>query len=162
MTLYQEIMALEIVAFWELISYVITAVGLPWAVWLYFSDARRERENEEEAVYLALSDEYAKFSKVLLDNADLQLMAGGLPAHTSTPEQIERRRIIFDMLIALFERAFILVYEEDMDTQAKRRWASWEDYIKFWLKNEDFRRTLPDLLEGEDDSFASYIRSLVK
>lgn len=59
---------------WELASYVVTVVGLPFAVFLFFHDSSRERQNEEEEIYLALSDEYAKFCNVLLKNADLRLM----------------------------------------------------------------------------------------
>lgn len=155
-----NILQLEIVEFWELFSYIVTVIGLPWAVWLYLADARRERENEEEAVYLTLSDEYAKFSKVLLDNADLQLVSGGISDLAMGPEQRERKKIIYEMLVALFERAYILVYEEDMDRQAKRRWASWEDYIKFWLAHDDFRVLLPELLQGEDEDFVAYVKGL--
>ena len=146
---------------WEMASYVVTVVGLPWAIWLYFRDNNRERENEEEEVYLQLSDEYAKFSNVLLQHADLQLVSGSLPDAVLTPEQRERKKIIYEMLVSLFERAFILVYEDDMDRQARRRWASWEDYIKFWLVRDDFRALLPELLEGEDEDFIKYMKQLM-
>jgi len=151
---------LSLLEFWELVSYVVTAIGLPWAVWLYFADARRERQNEEESIYLALSDEYAKFSKVLLENADLQLVSHGVADNAFTPEQLERKRIIYEMLISLFERAFILVYEEGMNKQNQRMWASWEDYIQFWLKRADFRALLPELLSGEDEDFVQYMQKL--
>lgn len=158
--MFEEIAALPVVEFWELFSYIVTVIGLPWAVWLYFKDARRERENEEESLFLALSDEYAKFSNILLQHADLQLISGGVAESQLSAEQRERKHIIFEMLIALFERAYILVYEEQMDKAARRRWASWEDYIKFWLVRDDFRTMLPTLLDGEDDDFVAYMKKL--
>ncbi|MGE3770446.1 MAG: hypothetical protein AB7G06_05780 [Bdellovibrionales bacterium] len=154
---FSELTTLEI---WEMASYVVTVVGLPYAVWLYFADARRERQNEDENVYLQLSDEYAKFSNVLLQNADLQLMGGRLPDASLTPEQRERKKIIYEMLVSLFERAFILVYEHDMDKEARRRWKSWEDYIRFWLQRDDFRALLPELLAGEDEDFVKYMKQI--
>jgi hypothetical protein len=145
---------------WEMLSYIVTVVALPQAIWLYFRDQTRERENEEEEVYLQLSDAYDKFSNVLLENADLQLVGGSLPDNALTAEQRERKKIIYEMLVSLFERAFILVYEDDMDKQARRRWASWEDYIKFWLTRDDFRTILPELLKGEDEDFIDYMNKI--
>ncbi|MGE0529641.1 MAG: hypothetical protein AB7G93_14770 [Bdellovibrionales bacterium] len=145
---------------WEIASYVVTVVGFPFAIIVFMLDQRKERENEEEEIYQKLSDEYADFSKLLLQNADLRLMSEEVPDESLSPEQLERKKIIFDILISLFERAFILVYEDDMSSQQRRLWSSWEDYIRFWCKREDFRRALPELLEGEDPDFGQYIRRI--
>jgi len=77
-----------------------------------------------------------------------------------TAEQQERKNIVFDLLVSLFERAYILVYEEDMSKQTQRLWATWEDYIRFWTKRPDFRQALPDLLEGEDPEFTAYMKKI--
>lgn len=145
---------------WELASYVVTCIGLPAAIATYLWEQRKERQNEDEEIYQKLSDEYADFSKLLLKNADLRLMSEVVPDARLTPEQRERKSIIFDILISLFERAFILVYQEDMNAQTNRLWRSWEDYIRFWCGREDFRQALPRLLEGEDAQFEQYIRKL--
>lgn len=146
--------------FWEIASYVVTVIGLPFAIVVYWLDQRKERQNEDEELYQRLSDEYAEFSKLLLQNADLKLMSGHNPNEHFTGEQIERKKIIFDLLISLFERAYILVYEEDMSKQTARLWASWEDYIRFWCRRGDFRDFLPELLEGEDPEFTAYIKKI--
>jgi hypothetical protein len=36
---------------WELLSYIVTVIGLPLAITVYFLDQRKERENEEEAIW---------------------------------------------------------------------------------------------------------------
>lgn len=46
---------------WELLSYVVTVVGLPLAIAVFVYDQRRERDNEEEEVYQLLSDNYQDF-----------------------------------------------------------------------------------------------------
>ena len=51
--------------------------------------------------------------------------------------------VIFDMLISLFERAYLLVWEPDMSEKQLRRWHSWEDYMREWCRREDFRAALP-------------------
>jgi hypothetical protein len=47
-----------------------------------------------------------------------------------------------------------------MSAQQRRRWLSWEDYMREWCRREDFRALLPALLEGEDPEFVSYLRQL--
>lgn len=143
---------------WELASYVVTVIGLPFAIFIFVLENYKERRLENEELYQKLAEEYAKFANLMIQNADLQLMTGGVPDSALTPEQKERKKVIFDMLVALFERAYILVYEEKMDRQTKRLWATWEDYIAFWCRREDFRAVLPALLVGEDPDFSGYIR----
>jgi hypothetical protein len=143
---------------WELASYVVTVFGLPYAIAMFALDNYKERQIENEELYQKLAEEYAKFANLLIQNADLQLMTGHVADGSLTPEQKERKKIIFDMLVALFERAYILVYEENMDKQTKRLWATWEDYIKFWCQRDDFRAALPDMLVGEDPDFSGYMK----
>lgn len=145
---------------WELASYIVTVVGLPFAILVFMYDQHRERESEEEEIYQKLSDEYADFLRLIIDNADLQLLSRTEPDQPFTPEQQERLRIVFDLLIALFERAYLLVYEDDMSRKQQRMWQSWEDYMRTWCRRPDFRALLPTLLEGEDADFASHIRAV--
>ncbi len=145
----------------ELASYVVTVVGLPFAVWVFFAEQRKERENEEEEAYQHLSDAYNDFLKVVLDNADLQLLtAAALP--NPTPEQSERMLVIFDMLISLFERAYLVAHKEHMSPTEQRRWNSWDDFMREWLRRDDFFNALPRLLRGEDPEFQSYIKRLAQ
>lgn len=139
---------------------MVTVVGLPFAIGVFVWEQRRERENEDEELYQRLSEEYAEFAKLLLENADLGLMTEFRKAEALTPEQLERRSILFDLLLSLFERAYILVYEEHGSPQTKRLWASWDDYIRFWCARDDFREILPSLLMGEDPNFENYIRKV--
>lgn len=145
---------------WEWASYVVTVFALPFGIAVFVHEQRRERQNEEEELYQRLSDEYAEFSKLLLNNADLGLMAHPTQYRQLSEEQTERRNILFDILISLFERAYILVYEDRMSEQTARLWASWDDYIHFWCRRDDFRESLPWLLEGEDPDFGVYIRKV--
>jgi hypothetical protein len=144
---------------WELLSYVVTVVGLPLAIALFVFEQRKERNNEEEEVYQLLSDNYQEFLKIALENPDLRLFANEEKPAISV-EQRERTFIIFSMLISLFERAYLLLYEDDMAEKQLRRWRSWEDYMGEWCNRADFRAALPTLLRGEDPEFATYIQKL--
>ena len=145
--------------FWELASFVVTVFGLPMALGIFLFEQRKERENEEEEGYQMLSDAYNQFLQVVLANPDLRLRSA---SHTPdlTDEQRERQVIIFEMLISLFERAYLVAYRADMAGEQLRRWNSWEDYMREWCRRADFRRLLPQLLSGEDPDFARYITAL--
>lgn len=142
---------------WELASYVVTVVGLPLAITVFIYEQRKERQLEEEELYQRLSDEYADFLRLVLENADLQLQSKLSTSNNLTGEQIERRHTLFEILVALFERAYILVYEQDMNRETRRLWQSWEDYMRQWCRRDDFRAELPELLEGEDEDFSQHI-----
>ena len=146
---------------WELLSYIVTVIGLPCAIGLFVYEQRKERENEDEEVYQLLSDNYQDFLKVVLENPDLRLFSREATPDL-TPEQRERKLIIFDMLVSLFERAYLLLHDESMSGKQSRRWRSWEDYMREWCARNDFRNALPDMLHGEDPDFVSYIEGLAR
>jgi hypothetical protein len=143
----------------ELATFVVTIVALPFAVYVFLKEQRKERENEEEEAYLHLSDAYNDFLKIVLANADLQLRTNAaLP--NPTPEQNERMLTIFDMLISLFERAFLVAWKPQMSPTEQRRWNSWDDSMREWCRRDDFHNALPLLLRGEDPAFTLYIKRI--
>ena len=144
----------------EALSYVVTIFGLPLAILVFMYEQRRQRQNEEEEIYQRLSDEYTAFLKLVLANPDLQLLRKHATHEPLTDEQSERKLAIFNILVSLFERAYLLVYEEKMDKQTKRLWQSWEDYMREWCRRKDFRDALPELLGGEDEDFQEHIRKI--
>jgi hypothetical protein len=146
---------------WELLSYIVTAIGLPAAIGIFLYEQKKERDNEEEEVFQLVSDNYQDFLKIVLQNPDLRLFSPeGTPSLND--EQRERMHIIFSMLVSLFERAYLLLFEPDMSPKQLRRWLSWEDYMREWCQREDFRDRLPILLRGEDPEFVAYIESLAR
>jgi len=144
---------------WELASFIVTVVGLPLAIATFLYQARRERANEEEEEYQLLNDAYIDFLEVVLKHPDLRLRSNA-PTPNLTPEQEERMLVIFDMLIALFERAYLVAYDDHMPPDKARRWNSWEDFMREWCRRDNFRTRLPEMLSGEDPAFSRYIRKL--
>jgi hypothetical protein len=147
--------------FWELASYVVTALGLPFAILFFIWEQRKERDNEDEEQYQLLSDAYNDFLQTVLAHPDLHLRANE-PLTDPTPEQAERMLVIFDMLISLFERAYLVAYKDEMDRTERRRWNSWDDYMREWCRRDDFYNALPLLLRGEDPDFQSYIKRVAQ
>jgi hypothetical protein len=146
----------------EEISYVITILGFPIAILVFIYEHRRRLNNEENELHRNLSEEYDNFLRLVLDNADLLLLRASGSPRTFSEEQLERREIIYRMLVSLFEKAYIILYSENMKQEAKRRWMSWEDDMREWCSKEDFQALLPSLLEGEDGAFSRHILAISK
>jgi len=144
---------------WELASFIVTTLALPCAILFFAWEQRKERDNEEEAQYQLLSDAYNDFLKVVLAHPDLQLRTS-TPLPNPTSEQRERMLVIFDMLISLFERAYLVAWKPSMSGDERRRWNSWDDYMREWCRRQDFHNALPQLLSGEDPQFQDYMRRI--
>jgi len=144
---------------WQLLANIVTVFGLPLAIYTFVLEQRKERDNEDEEVYQLLSDAYIDFLKLVLEHSDLKLRT-----QKSTPdlneEQRERMQVLFEILISLFERAYLTAYSDNMTAQQRRRWHSWDDFMREWCRREDFRTALPVLLHGEDEDFANYIQRI--
>ncbi len=146
---------------WELLSYIVTVFGLPLAIYIFVSERRKAQESDEEEIYLLLSDAYSDFLKLVIANPDLRLLSQA-PTPNLSEEQQERMLALFEILISVFERAFLLEYEEHMSANELRRWRSWEDFMREWCQRDDFRALFPRLLRGEDPDFAAYIDRLAE
>jgi hypothetical protein len=154
---------MEMPMFWlEALSYVVTILGFPTAILVFIFEHRRRLGNEENELHRHLSEEYDNFLRLVLDNADLLLLRASNVPPTLSEEQLERREIIYRMLVSLFEKAYIILYSENMKQDAKRRWMSWEDDMTEWCRKREFFALLPELLEGEDDAFSQHILAIAK
>lgn len=144
----------------EMLTYLVTILGLPAAIAVFFYEQRKQRQNEENALHRTLSEEYDNFMRLVLANSDLLLISSPERAPELTDEQKERRYILFGILISVFEKAYIILYSDSMTEDTARLWASWEDDMHDWCGRADFRAELPRLLEGEDQAFGRHIRAI--
>lgn len=152
---------MSVLDFWQLSANVITVFGLPLAIFTFIWEQRKERDNEDEEVYQLLSDAYIDFLKLVLEHSDLKLRTQQATPNL-TDEQRERMQVLFEILISLFERAYLTAYSDHMTANQRRRWLSWDDFMREWCRREDFRTALPQLLQGEDADFAAYISRIGK
>ena len=146
----------------EASTYLVTILGLPVAIVVFFHQQRQARQNEENALHRTLSEEYDNFLKLVLDHADLQLIRAPDAKRELDDEQRERKHILFSILISLFEKAYIILYDDHMSKDTRRLWLSWEDDMRDWCRHTDFRAALPELLDGEDDAFSRHITKIAE
>lgn len=149
---------------WEFLSYLVTVLGLPVAIVTIWRELRAERANEakeieqrEDEIYVQLSQQYSALLEAALAHPELDVLEEG-SSDSLTPEQRRRQAIYYEMLMALFERAYILLYEDAPTGQSGRRWGSWADFFSYWLKRPDFARYVEKNLQGEDPAFVSFVQ----
>jgi hypothetical protein len=139
----------------ELLSYIATVVGIPLAVGTYIIQERKERQSEQEEIYDKLMTHYATIQEKLFEYPELDMHT----APSADPETKRRQLILYEMLISLFERSYILL-EAEKEPEYQRMWNSWVDYIQTWLAKPNFAAALPQLMQGEDPDFVAYVAKL--
>ena len=139
----------------ELLSYVATVIGIPLALAIFLFQEKKERRTEQQDIYDKLMAHYSDIQEKLFEHPELDLHDAAL----GNSEDERRQYILYEMVVSLFERSFILLHGEN-DPEYLRMWNSWVDYIKQWLLRENFRKALPRLMEGEDPDFVAYMAAL--
>ena len=89
----------------------------------------------------------------MLEHPDPRLMTQAQSTTPVTPDQFERRAVLFGILISIFEPTSVLVYVTTRSRQTARLGQTWEDDLRAGCRRRDFRDLLPKLLEGEDPDF---------
>lgn len=145
--------------FWDLLANIVTALGLPFAILVFWLEQRKAREADAQQTWALLTDNYLRFVELALENPDLRMNADE-PAPDLTDEQKERAMALFAILLALFERSYINLHTPNMKGRQLRRWRSWEDYMRDWCRRTDFRAALPQLTSGGDPEFVDYLRRI--
>lgn len=136
----------------EIISVIITILGVPVAIYLFFTEKRRERLDRENGTYTTLDDKYIEFLKICLEYSELGVYeTSNMKNEDLTDEQNIQRKIIIEILICLFERAYLMYFDQN-DSIKKRQWSGWNSYMKNWMENEQFRSLWIDFFNSQYDS----------
>jgi hypothetical protein len=145
-------MPTDVLTWFEFLSYIATVIGIPLAIGLFMHEERKERQAEQEEIYEKLMEHYARIQEKLFEHPEIDTH----DTPPASPEDARRQMIVYQMLISLFERSFILLYGET-DPAYQRMWNSWEDYLNEWIDRPNFRAALPQLMLGEDPHFVAYM-----
>lgn len=143
----------------ESISYLITLIGIPFAIFLFFSEKRKERITRELEMYASAHDRYVEYLKLCLERPDLD--AFDLPKNSEETKAcgIKYEKIIlFTILVAIMESAFIR-YSRVNTREAKIQWQGWREYISEWLRRPDFRKTWPIISAQFSKTFVDMVNN---
>jgi hypothetical protein len=125
----------------EIMALVPSAVIFVVGGWLHIQEQR-------EAAHRYLQDEYKDFLGLLLAHPELGVAwryegryegrhEPGARRRLTVAQRV-RRDVLFDLLTALFETAF-LTYERAIAADRRRQWRGWADYMDHYFAREDYR-----------------------
>lgn len=137
-------------------------IGIPVGIIVYGVNKRRERIDREYGTYDALDQKYIDYLKLCLVNPDLDV--ADIPKSgevTLTAEQSHKQMIMFSILLAIMERAYIM-YRDKSGSIRQEQWSGWDAYIRDWLKRENFAAAVPLLAAEFDAGFCEYLGQLPK
>lgn len=95
----------------------------------YVADQKAQRERAEYGTYDALDDRYIEFQRLSFEHPDLDI--ADIPRANPPPLnelQLQQRRIAYQILIATFERAFVMYRLRSQEVR-EIQWEGWSKYI---------------------------------
>ena len=149
--------------FFEIAANAITVLGIPIGLIGYILAKRSERIEREYGTYDALDNKYIEFLTLCLQHPDLKITAvEDVDEAAFNSEQRDKRALIFEILICILERAF-LMYKRNSRSSRKNQWHGWDKYVDFWLQNPAFRKMWSDndMQAQYSSDFVSYILSKI-
>nr|WP_321409923.1 hypothetical protein [uncultured Carboxylicivirga sp.] len=88
----------------QIASSIVTILGLPLALYLFYNDKKKERKEREYGTYNALDDKYIHFLEMCLEKPELDVIEYSKDECKNNKERQEQ--IMFLILISILERAF--------------------------------------------------------
>lgn len=118
---------------------VFSLVGGGIAFFLtYASDQKAQRETAEYGTYDALDDRYIEFQRLSFEHPELDIADIPQPNPPQLNElQVQQRRIAYQILIATFERAFVM-YKVRSKELRDAQWGGWDQYIDQYCDRPGF------------------------
>lgn len=145
----------------EVFSYIITILGVPAAIFVYVRERRKERMAKETETYYTMNDKYFEFLNLCREYAFLDIYDDkNSDFNRYSREEQRQALILFDMLLSIFERAFVM-YKDHKDDFRKDQWEGWQTYMKCWMMRHDFRVCWADHLKSQwEVNFGKYMNHL--
>jgi hypothetical protein len=152
----------------QLIAHVVTVIGFPIAIWSYWKqselqhkDRERQRIDRENGTYSSLDDRYMEYLKLCVEFPNLGMFNPVQKVRTDYSDaEVVQRYAMFEILLSIFERAYLMMYDDRESAARGRQWSGWETYLKSWRTHPDFKDLWEKLGNGFDSDFVKYVDAL--
>lgn len=141
----------------EMLAHATVVLGFPIAIVEFRKRRLREQHDREYGTYNALDEKYLEFQQLCLRMPRLNIF--DVPDVTPAPLSEEEKKqevIAFTMLFSIFERAFLMYYDQNTELRRKQ-WAGWDQYIRTFCARENFARAWAASGATFDTDFQEYI-----
>jgi hypothetical protein len=144
----------------ETASYLVTILGVPGAVFLFWRELRQQRREREHEAYNSLADKYIDYIKMCIDDPRLGEFEWSVE---EVPDaRLDRKQMmLLTYLIAIFERAYFM-YRDQSERFRRKQWSGWEAYIDEWCARPPFRRAWRLYGQMFDTDFSAYLEGRVR
>lgn len=141
----------------EYLAYLATALGVPWALIIYWRDVRWQRDERDVGTYSSLDDKYLHYLELCIQHPELNMFVVPLAERIEyTPAQTVQRYALFETMISVLERAFLRYYGHK-SKKWRDQWPGWEAYLRDWKAHPDFAQ-LWGVLGGQfDKDFIAFV-----
>ena len=136
-------------------------IGAPIAIINYIHTEKQNRLDRAYGTYDALDDKYIDFMRLCMEKPYLNIfdIEHEDPVKL-TPAQKHEELVAFSILSAIFERAYIMYRERDVDEGGQ--WDGWFITIKDYCRRDNFVDYWYKNGFGWDQRFEELICSLIK
>lgn len=146
----------------EYLEKFVTLGVLPATLTLFFKERRKERLAAQYLVYDSLDEHYGEFLRQMMDKPLLPVYPPNAPLsldNKSLEDQI-RTKAAFELLISIFERAFLMYRSEELSNR-DHQWSGWAACMHSWCRRPGWESFF-DAVNGEqfDIDFVSYIKKI--
>jgi len=131
----------EISKLLEVITFIITILGFPAAIFIYLTEQRALRSEREYGTFDTLDEKYIEIQQLCLEHPELDVFDTPYENPKDlTEEQKKQEEAILLIRISIFERAF-LMYQRTTSKSKKSQWDGWELEINEWFTRDNFKAT---------------------
>lgn len=147
----------------QALTSIVSIIGVPVAIYVYWSNKVNERKEKEYETYHALDEKYYEYIRLCLQYPELDLFYIPLSGKVKlTPQQQIQKLAMFEILISLLERAHVM-YSDQSSLIKRVQWNGWQLYIQGWSRRQDFRQIWSTLAPGYyDERFINYVNDLIR
>lgn len=123
----------------------------------------KETEQEFNSSYLTISDAYHRLLELSVEHPHLGIFPWQEEPADLSPDDLVRRDIFYEMMISIFERAFLERHKTPEITE--HFWPGWETFLKRQIEKPSFRKYW-GIFDGEgafgayDARFEAFARGL--
>ena len=140
----------------EIATFIITILGLPFALYIYIDEQKAQLAEREYGTYDALDDKYIELQQLCLQYPKLDIFDSPfINPNTLTEEDQKQEEAILLIRISIFERAFLMYQREAAQAKANQ-WEGWEIDILEWLERKNFKDIWQVHKQYYDKTFVDY------
>ena len=140
----------------ELVTFIITIMGVPAAIFIYLKEQKSQRIEREYGTFDALDQKYIEIQQLCLEYSELDVFDSPYTSPKKlSEEQMKQEEAILLIRISIFERAF-LMYQRTTSKSKKDQWEGWELEVNEWLARDNFRSVWSEHGPYFDKSFFEY------